>query len=102
MSENDAPGTAAPNDAPASRAGLKVIISGAILLFLAPLAGFLGGTMVGSPDSATDLDPMFLWLFVGMVAGGVGGAIALVGVLRWLRSQPNGANHSTTTNSPTT
>lgn len=90
MSENDAAATAAPAEVPEHRAGLKMIISGAVILFLAPLAGFLGGTMVGSPDAATHLDPMFLWLFAGMVVGGIGGAIALLGVLRRLRSQPNG------------
>ena len=53
---------------------------------------------MGSPDTETQLDPMFLWLFVGMVAGGIGGAIALVGLLRWLRSQPRGSAVSTDTN----
>lgn len=93
MSENDAPATAAPTRASDEhRPGLKMIVAGAIILFLAPLAGFLGGTMIGSPASETSLDPMFLWLFVGMVAGGVGGAVALLGVLRWLRSKPNDSN----------
>lgn len=98
MSENDAPAAAAPIQTPQTRPGLKMIVLGAIILFLAPLAGFLGGTMIGSPDTETQLDPMFLWLFVGMVAGGIGGAIALVGLLRWLRSQPRDSAVSTDTN----
>ncbi|WP_207345256.1 hypothetical protein [Arthrobacter sp. E3] len=95
MSENDAPAMAAPARASDEHPpGLKMIVIGAIILFLAPLAGFLGGTMIGSPASETSLDPMFLWLFVGMVAGGVGGAIVLLGVLRWLRSKPNDSDGS--------
>lgn len=89
MSDNDAAGAATPNGAQENRTGLRLIISGAVILFLAPLAGFLGGTMVGSSGSAAGLDPLFLWLFPGMVAGGIGGAIALLGVLRWMRTHRN-------------
>ncbi|MDJ0358233.1 hypothetical protein [Paenarthrobacter sp. PH39-S1] len=98
MSDNDAPAAAAPAPADAdagqgsplrvkeNRPGIKLIIPGAILLFLAPLAGFLGGTMVGSPGAIGGLDPLFLWLFIGMVVGGIGGAVALLGALRWVRA----------------
>ena len=58
------------------------------MALLAPLAGFLGGTMVGSSGTVSDLDPLFLWLFVGMVVGGIGGVVAIMGALRW-----NRANH---------
>ncbi|MBG0740968.1 hypothetical protein IV500_16475 [Paeniglutamicibacter antarcticus] len=96
MSDNDAPGGHSPAPAEAgqssairvkeNRTGIKLIIPGAILLFLAPLAGFLGGTMVGSPGAIGGLDPLFLWLFGGMVVGGIGGAVALLGTLRWVRA----------------
>ena len=69
--------------------GVRLIVIGAIVALLAPLAGFLGGTMVGSSGSVDDLDPLFLWLFVGMVTGGIGGVVAIMGALRW-----NRANHS--------
>ena len=58
------------------------------MALFAPLAGFLGGTIVGSSGTVGDLDPLFLWLFVGMVIGGIGGVVALMGALRW-----NRANH---------
>lgn len=64
------------------------MVIGALVALLAPLAGFLGGTMVGSSGSGDDLDPLFLWLFVGMVIGGIGGVVAIIGALRW-----NRANH---------
>ncbi len=99
VSDNDAPGAAAAAEAvegsprrvqdnrvQETRAGRRLMIAGAIVLFLAPLAGFLGGTMVGSPGAIGGLDPLFLWLFVGMVVGGIGGAVALLGALRWMRA----------------
>ena len=64
-----------------------IIIGGAVAIF-APLTGFLGGTIVGSSDTVGELDPLFLWLFVGMIIGGIGGVVAIMGALRW-----NRANH---------
>ena len=64
-----------------------IIIGTAVALF-APLTGFLGGTIVGPSGAVGDLDPLFLWLFVGMVIGGIGGVVAIMGALRWTR-----ANH---------
>ena len=68
--------------------GVGSIIIGATVALLAPLTGFLGGTIVGSSGTVGDLDPLFLWLFVGMVIGGIGGVVAIMGALRWTR-----ANH---------
>jgi len=68
--------------------GVRSIVIGVLVALLAPLGGFLGGTMVGSSGSGDDLDPLFLWLFVGMVIGGIGGVVAIMGALRW-----NRANH---------
>ena len=68
--------------------GVGWIIIGATVALFAPLAGFLGGTIVGSSGDAGELDPRFVWLFVGMVIGGMGGVVAILGVLRW-----NQANH---------
>lgn len=63
--------------------GLRSIVIGAMVALLAPVFGFLGGTMVGSSGPFDDLDPLFLWLFVGMVIGGTGGVVAIMGALRW-------------------
>ena len=68
--------------------GVGWIIVGATVALFAPLTGFLGGTIVGSSGGAGELDPRFLWLFVGMVFGGIGGVVAILGALRW-----NQANH---------
>ena len=68
--------------------GVGWIVIGATVALLAPLTGFLGGTIVGSSGGSGDLDPRFLWLFVGMVIGGMGGVVAILGLLRW-----NQANH---------
>lgn len=65
-----------------------IIIGGAVAIF-APLTGFLGGTIVGSSGGAGQLDPLFLWLFVGMIVGGIGGVIAIMGALRWNRANRN-------------
>lgn len=66
--------------------GAPSIVIGAMVALLAPLAGFLGGTMVGSSGTVGDFDPLFLWLFVGMVVGGIGGVVAIMGALRWTRA----------------
>jgi len=65
-----------------------LIVIGAIVALLAPLAGFLGGTMVGSSGTVGEFDPLFVWLFLGMVVGGIGAVVAITGALRW-----NRANH---------
>lgn len=70
--------------------GTAAIIFGGALAIFAPLTGFLGGTIVGSSGAVGELDPLFLWLFVGMIVGGIGGVIAILGALRWNRS-----NHGT-------
>lgn len=66
--------------------GVRSVVIGALVALLAPLAGFLGGTMVGSSDSRDALDTLFLWLFMGMVIGGIGGVVAIMGGLRWHRA----------------
>lgn len=58
------------------------------MALLAPLTGFLGGTIVGTSGGAGEFDALFLWLFIGMVIGGMGGLVAILGALRWHR-----ANH---------
>ena len=71
-----------------STRGIRLVVFGTLIAVFAPLAGFLGGTMVGSTGSVTELDPLFVWLFLGLMVGGVGAILAIVGGLRWVR-----ANH---------
>lgn len=67
--------------------GVRAMVLGSLLAVLAPLAGFLGGSMVGDAGSAAGLSPLFLWMFVGLLVGGVGGVIAILGALRWTRTR---------------
>lgn len=87
---NDAPAT--PRPAPAGAAdqplradGMRMLVLGALLAFLAPLIGFLGGSI--AVGTATDeIDPLAMWLFGGLVIGGVGALFAIVGGLRWFQA----------------
>ncbi|TFC01006.1 hypothetical protein E3O42_11000 [Cryobacterium adonitolivorans] len=71
-----------------STRGIRSVVFGTLVAVFAPLAGFLGGTIVGSTGSMTELDPLFVWLFLGLIVGGAGAILAIVGALRWIR-----ANH---------
>ncbi len=63
--------------------GLRLFIMGAIVAVLAPLAGFLGGSVVGRSEAAR-FDPMFVWLFAGLAVGAAGAFLAFIGGLRWI------------------
>lgn len=63
-----------------------MMVLGAVIAVLAPLGGFLGGSMVGPARQVGDLDAMFVWLFVGLIVGGVGAVLVLLGMLRWNRA----------------
>ena len=67
--------------------GIRAMILGSILAALAPLAGFLGGSIVGYSGADGGLSPLFLWLFVGLLVGAVGAVVAIMGGLRWLRTR---------------
>jgi hypothetical protein len=68
------------------RPGVWLIIGGAVIAILGPLFGFLVGSMIGIADGA-DLDAIYLYLFVGIVVGGLGVAVLLLGVRRVLRDR---------------
>lgn len=87
---NDAP--AAPNptsigagDQPLRSDGMRMLVLGALLAFLAPLIGFLGGSIAVGTTS-DEIDPLALWLFGGLVIGGIGALFAIVGGLRWFQA----------------
>lgn len=74
-----------PVDAPDRTRAIQMMIAGAIVAVLAPLGGFLGGTMVGTSSRMGEFDAMFLWLFAGLVVGGLGAVLVLLGLLKWVR-----------------
>lgn len=78
-------GAGGENTEELSGSGLRMLVLGALVMVLAPLAGFLGGSIVGESQEHR-IDPLAVWLFAGIVIGGVGGIIAFVGGLRWLRA----------------
>jgi hypothetical protein len=58
--------------------GWWMVIDGTVLAALAPLFGFLVGSMIGEGDGK-GMDPIQVWLLVGFLGGGVGVAMALIG-----------------------
>jgi hypothetical protein len=74
-------------DAGADRTrGIQMMILGAVVAVLAPLGGFLGGSMVGPAREMGDFDAMFVWMFAGLLVGGVGAVLVLLGLVRWSRA----------------
>ncbi len=66
-------------------ASIRAIVAGAVIAVLAPLFGFLGGSMAGYSQGSDALTGIYLWLFLGLAIGGVGALVALVTGLRVLR-----------------
>ncbi|TFD73952.1 hypothetical protein [Cryobacterium fucosi] len=66
---------------------IRLMLIGAFVGIFAPIAGFLGGTMVGIDDTVGRFGPIFVWLFAGMVVGGIGVAIGVLGALRWVKGK---------------
>lgn len=66
--------------------GLMLVIGGGVLATMGPLFGFLIGTMMGSTTDTEDLDPISLFLFLGIMVGGVGVLIVIFGVQRLFRA----------------
>ncbi|HEY0950348.1 hypothetical protein [Nocardioides sp.] len=87
------PGMQSPGIAPGRqvrlepvRPGVWLIILGTVIAALGPLFGFLVGSMVGIDEDA-DLDAIYLYLFAGIVVGGIGVGLALLGARRVLRDR---------------
>ncbi|MFY1659212.1 hypothetical protein [Micromonospora sp. WMMD1274] len=68
-------------------AGVWLVIIGAGVTVLGPLFGFLIGTIRGTEGEMLGMSPIFLFLFLGFLVGGVGLGIALLGVRRVLRNR---------------
>lgn len=72
--------------------GLMMVIGGAAIAGLGPLFGLLVGTMLGSTTKTEDLDPIALFLILGIVIGGLGVLLALFGAHRLYRSNQAAAD----------
>lgn len=83
-------GSVDPADHPTSHPdpgrGVRSVILGSLLAVLAPLFGFLGGSMAGTARSLDELDLLVVWLVVGLAIGAIGVAIAIRGGLLWVRA----------------
>lgn len=91
------PATEARADVDRARA-VRMMILGAVVAVLAPLGGFLGGSIVGPATHIGDFEAMFVWMFVGLLVGGIGAVVVLLGLLRWSR----GTGHDVMPESPRT
>jgi hypothetical protein len=67
--------------------GIWLIIGGGVVAALGPLFGFLVGSMLGSGTDTGDLSPIYLFLFIGLVVGGLGVGAVLLGARRVIRDR---------------
>lgn len=65
--------------------GFWMTVLGSVLAVLAPLAGFLGGSMTGAATAERSAT-LGVWLTVGLVVGGLGVLMAFLGGMRWWRA----------------
>ena len=69
--------------------GMWRMLLGVALAVLAPLFGFLVGSIFGAGTIGDSIDPMFLSLFTGIVIGGIGVLLAISGGARlWRHLHP--------------
>lgn len=66
--------------------GFWMTLLGACLAAVAPLFGFLLGSMRGRPDANLAMDPIYLGLFGGVLVGAVGVLLAVLGGVRLWRN----------------
>ena len=67
--------------------GVWLIIGGGVVAALGPLFGFLVGTMIGSTTGTGDLSPIYLFLFLGLLVGGLGVGAGMLGLRRVVRDR---------------
>ncbi len=78
------PETPVQPDAGLARA-IRMIVLGGVVALLAPLGGFLAGSMIGLDRMVGAFDAMSVALFAGMFVGGIGAVVAILGLLRAAR-----------------
>lgn len=59
--------------------GFWMTILGVCVAALAPLFGFLIGSLVGPPEEVFLLEPIYWGLFIGTIVGGISVLVAVVG-----------------------
>jgi len=59
--------------------GTWLLLLGGGLALLGPLFGFLIGSAMGAGEGGSDLSPIQLSLFLGVIAGGLGILMAMLG-----------------------
>ena len=62
--------------------GVWLVIGGGVVAALGPLFGFLVGTMMGSTTDTGELSPIHLFLFLGILVGGLGVGAGMLGLRR--------------------
>ena len=67
--------------------GLWLILLGAGAAVLGPAGGFLVGSIIGVGDGDATVNPVFLALVIGLIIGGIGGLVALLGGLKFIRNR---------------
>jgi len=65
--------------------GMWLIIGGGLVAALAPMFGFLIGSVIGSTTNRDDLSPIYLFLFGGIAVGGLGVGAVLLGARRVIK-----------------
>jgi hypothetical protein len=72
--------------------GVWLVILGSGVTVLAPLFGFLIGSVLGTEDQTFGMSSIFLFLFLGFLTAGAGLGLAILGVRRILRNRRTTAN----------
>lgn len=71
--------------------GLWLVIGGGVVAALGPLFGFLIGTIMGSGTEVADLEPIYLFLFLGLLVGALGVGMIILGARRLYRPSVPGS-----------
>lgn len=65
--------------------GFWMTVLGCFFAVLAPLIGFLGGSVSGAGNDPTGRQ-LALWLTIGLIIGGLAVLTAFIGALKWWRA----------------
>lgn len=74
--------------------GFWMTVLGVCIAALAPLFGFLLGSMLARPEGDVMFDAVYTGLFVGVIIGGIGVALAVWGGVRLWRHTHRGETAS--------
>lgn len=77
--------TRPPEPAPDRTRAVQMMVAGITVAVLAPLLGFLTGSIIGPSQDIGEYDAMFVALFVGLIVGGAGAVVGGLGLLKFAR-----------------